>query len=67
MPDHHAGQIDAHRRRMLTAGTSLAVLGAVGLGSVVRQAQAQTAPTAAAGKSPIAATAAAPSNGPGRV
>ena len=37
---------------MLRAGPSLAVLGAVGLGPVVQQAQAQTPAPAAGGKKP---------------
>jgi len=48
-----ARKIDANRRRVLTAGTSLAVLGAVGLARTVQEAQAQTpAPAATGSKKP---------------
>jgi arylsulfatase len=45
-------QADASRRRLLTAGSSLAVLSTVGLGPAVQQAQAQTPAPAPGGKKP---------------
>ncbi len=45
-------KVDGNRRRMLLAGPSLAVLGAVGLEPIVQQAQAQTPAPAAGGRKP---------------
>ncbi len=43
---------DANRRKLLLAGPSLAVLGTVGLESIIQQAQAQTPAAGAGGKKP---------------
>ncbi len=45
-----AKKMDASRRKLLLAGPSLAVLGAVGLERTVQQAQAQTPAPADGGK-----------------
>ena len=45
-------KIDASRRHMSTADTSLAVLGATGFGPIVQRAQARTPAPAAGGKTP---------------